>query len=141
MRKQQKGFTLIELMIVVAIIGILAAVAIPAYSNYIKRAKFTDPLGLLAGIKTPAEEYYGLNGSLPDIATIGVKTEGKYTTKIELVAGVGYKATMDIGGGVTKTISLNYDAAAGEWNCVYASGQDLAGLVPSTCAEAGAATP
>jgi len=137
MRKQQKGFTLIELMIVVAIIGILAAVAIPAYSNYIKRAKFTDALGLLAGAKTPAEEYYGLNNELPTPEMIGIKTTGKYTTGIAL-NGNGYQATINLGSDTSpdnKTISLVYDTTTAEWSCKYASGQNLEGLVPSTCTQ------
>ena len=56
MRQVQKGFTLIELMIVVAIVGILAAVAIPAYSDYTSRAKVTEGLGLAAAAKTVVTE-------------------------------------------------------------------------------------
>lgn len=134
MRKQQKGFTLIELMIVVAIIGILAAVAIPAYSNYIKRAKFTDPLGLLAGIKTPAEEYHGIHDTWPEPALIGVKTQGKYTTSIVVDAATGtYTATADIDG--EKHLSLRYDATNKEWVCEYPAADNLQGLAPSTCKE------
>lgn len=55
MRKVQQGFTLIELMIVVAIIGILAAIAIPAYSNYVKKAKFTEVVQASQAVKTAAE--------------------------------------------------------------------------------------
>ncbi|WP_124949239.1 pilin [Sulfuriferula thiophila] len=55
MQKVQKGFTLIELMIVVAIIGILAAIAIPAYSNYVKKAKFTEVVQASQGVKTSVE--------------------------------------------------------------------------------------
>jgi type IV pilus assembly protein PilA len=67
MKQLQKGFTLIELMIVVAIIGILAAVAIPAYQDYTKRAHVTEGLGLAAAAKTG--EYYSSKGAWPGANT------------------------------------------------------------------------
>ena len=65
MKNLQKGFTLIELMIVVAIIGILAAVAIPAYQDYTIRAKITEVIGLSAAAKTQIYEEYAGSGSMP----------------------------------------------------------------------------
>ena len=62
--KKQQGFTLIELMIVVAIIGILAAIAIPAYSNYTKKAKFSELVSFSAGYKTAVEVCYAEAGAL-----------------------------------------------------------------------------
>jgi type IV pilus assembly protein PilA len=93
----QKGFTLIELMIVIAIIGILAAIAIPAYQNYTIRSQVTEGLSLADGFKTAISEYYAQNGSFPIcaaaaggagcIASAGT-SEGKYVSGITLGAGV-----------------------------------------------------
>jgi type IV pilus assembly protein PilA len=69
MKTMQKGFTLIELMIVIAIIGILAAIAIPAYQNYTIRAQVTEGLNLADGWKTSISEYYAQNGAFPGCST------------------------------------------------------------------------
>jgi len=63
--RNQKGFTLIELMIVVAIIGILAAIAIPAYQDYIVRSKVSEGLSLASNAKTAVSESYQVSGSFP----------------------------------------------------------------------------
>ena len=65
MKKIQQGFTLIELMIVVAIIGILAAIAIPAYQDYTIRAKVSEVIGLASAAKTTLYEAYSSNGVMP----------------------------------------------------------------------------
>jgi type IV pilus assembly protein PilA len=62
MQKMQKGFTLIELMIVVAIIGILAAIAIPSYQNYVKKSKFAEVVSMTGGYKTAVELCYNETG-------------------------------------------------------------------------------
>lgn len=65
-QKKQQGFTLIELMIVIAIVGILAAIALPAYQDYTIRAKMSEPMAYMSELKTSVTEYYSATGRLPN---------------------------------------------------------------------------
>jgi type IV pilus assembly protein PilA len=109
MKNAQKGFTLIELMIVIAIVGILAAVALPAYQDYTIRARMSEPLALMGEAKNSMTEYYISNGALPANATAaGIRT----------VIGTTLVSTMAIDGTnghitVTLTGDSGWGAAAG----------------------------
>lgn len=91
-RKTQQGFTLIELMIVVAIIGILAAIAIPAYQDYTVRGQISEGLTIADGAKTGVQDFYSTRGRLPPVnASAGLATDasitGNYTTKVNVTNG------------------------------------------------------
>src|SRR5712671_6112438 len=82
MKAIQKGFTLIELMIVVAIIGILAAIAIPAYQDYTIRAQVTEGLNLAGSLKAEVAEFYAQYGQWPTAVTGVAGTLGHAATEI-----------------------------------------------------------
>ena len=108
--KKQQGFTLIELMIVVAIIGILAAIAIPAYQDYTIRAQVSEGLTLSGGAKAAVAEYRMDSGNWPtDNATAGLSANtsitGKYVSGVA-VSGSGL-ITVTYGGAANATYLLN----------------------------------
>ena len=138
MRKIQQGFTLIELMIVIAIIGILAAIAIPAYSDYTARAQASEAFAILDGFKTPITEAVsdkGLTDGCAKPATAIVS--GKYvvsTTFTPATPNCAIVAKFAATGVNTKIAdkiaTLTYDSVAGTWKCT----TDLpAGVAPTAC--------
>jgi len=138
MKSIQKGFTLIELMIVVAIIGILAAVAIPAYQDYIARSQVSEAVSLLGAAKTPIAEYISDKGSLPALTDAVTTTSGKYTGAIGLTGDVtnitltATMATANVNSAITgKTVIMGSADSAKTWGC--SVGTIAAKYVPGAC--------
>ncbi|EMS7044307.1 pilin, partial [Neisseria gonorrhoeae] len=108
MNTLQKGFTLIELMIVIAIVGILAAVALPAYQDYTARAQVSEAILLAEGQKSAVTEYYLNHGIWPKdntsagVASSATDIKGKYVKEVKVENGV-VTATMK-SDGVNKEI-------------------------------------
>ena len=153
-KKAQKGFTLIELMIVIAIVGILAAVALPAYQDYIVRAKMSEAVAALAEAKTTIAEYVASNGGLPTANTaFGIditstnrtpiiwslsvlpSTIAAAATDIYIVANVREDVWNNSASATaTKSFQL-YGAVASDatiaWKCLPGSGEDGFTPVPT----------
>ena len=133
MNTAQKGFTLIELMIVIAIIGILAAIAIPQYQNYIARSQFGEPLVLLGGIEDKAQEKIDLGkvfaastGAPADASNVlGVQLTGTYGTATAPAYALAndtwstvYTFKPDTNANLAgKTVTRTYTKATGAWSC------------------------
>jgi type IV pilus assembly protein PilA len=105
---KNKGFTIIELMIAVAIIGVLAAIAIPAYQNYIIRAKVSESLTFASQAKTAVAEYYQSQGSLPTSSTqAGLATSITGTNVSQVTVGAGGAITVTASVSGVNTASSN----------------------------------
>ena len=131
MKSMQKGFTLIELMIVVAIIAILAAIAIPQYQNYVTKSQFSESQTIADGLKTPIVEYFNQTGTCPKlgeggIAANGASYSGKYVSDVAL-SGTAPKCIITVNfraGTVSKPL---------QGNSVTFTGNDNGGSFSWTC--------
>ena len=141
MKKFQQGFTLIELMIVVAIIGILAAIAIPQYNDYTARSQASECFSLLDGLKTPMQEAFAQDGTW--VVPPGSVIAGKYVSGIGAngISGsggnliCGYKAANINVKLVGDTVGLRYisqnaSAQGGPWTCASSLDPEIA---PKAC--------
>ena len=131
MKRVQQGFTLIELMIVVAIIGILAAVALPAYSDYVTRAQVAEAVELAGGLKTPVAEYasekaawpsaFVAPGGTPTATELTATVAGKYSTITSPMTGTypagTITATMNQGAASGGTITFVTADGGASWSC------------------------
>jgi type IV pilus assembly protein PilA len=141
MKRIQQGFTLIELMIVVAIVGILAAIALPAYQDYTIRARVSEALAAAGACKTQISEFQQARNTMPADATeAGCPTVAtRFALAPVVAAGVitmTTSADTELGPAVSKNFTLTPAPATGvapitAWDC--ATGNIPAKYVPATC--------
>ncbi|WP_110643634.1 pilin [Salinicola sp. CPA57] len=110
--RRQGGFTLIELMIVVAIIGILAAIAIPQYQNYVARSQISAALSTMKSLQTPAELAFQEGRAVADVEDIGLSADAVQNGKIVLAE---FDGRDDEGNVANPTITFTFDDKVGNF--------------------------
>jgi len=139
MRRIQQGFTLIELMIVVAIVGILAAIAIPAYQDYTVRAKVTEGLSMASAAQLAVEDTYNATGADPtNSASAGyVFTATNIVTSVGIggsgVITVTYAAGAGAMSGVALTLTPTHTGGQTTWICLVGTPATNNRYVPANC--------
>ena len=136
-RNIQAGFTLIELMIVVAIIGILAAIALPAYQDYIARSQVTEAFVLIDGQKTVVAEACNTNGNCTGSNPSSQTALGKYSSLVVATSAGALTATMTTSASTlvsTGTITMTPTLTSGaiSWSCAF-TGPITAKYAPKSC--------
>ena len=142
MNSMQKGFTLIELMIVIAIVGILAAVALPAYQDYTVRAKVSEAVAKSAEIKTAISEYYSARNEIP----ASITAAGTTIVQTNVIEGATLDATglltmtvKDVGGdtATNNQFVLSLTSSSGgvlQWRCMSGGSNPIkANYLPASC--------
>lgn len=148
MKRAQSGFTLIELMIVVAIIGILAAIAIPAYQDYTIRAQISEGINLADGLKTAMSDYFNDRGFMPATGSGGIASAtsiaGKYVATVTVTAGAadgtaqiavvyGNAVNTKVAGSTVLVVPSDMGGSM-KWNCKSANNNEIPNkYLPQAC--------